>query len=170
MWVLVRSRLMGRPISGEYRLGRKLITGASDPSGLNLAFELDAMRVFTHFDANHPLAGKARVLSPGFLQSVADDLAHATVGALKKRIGVTRESRLRFLKPAYAGDGMRADGHLARAVPGGDVLLVQVRILNGKEQLCVDGEVEVFLLSAEQVRRMTPDGMVPLELKRFFSE
>jgi acyl-coenzyme A thioesterase PaaI-like protein len=158
---------MGRQISGEYRLGRKLFTGSTDPSGLNLSFELDANRVFTLFDSKHPLAGGGRVIPPGFLLSVVDDLAHATLAALQKRIGVTREARLRFLKPAYAGDGLRADGTLDRA-PAGDVVAVQVRVYNTKDQLCLEGEVELFLLSSEQIRRMTPDGMVPLELKRFF--
>lgn len=161
---------MGRPISGEYRLGRKLVTGSSDPSGLKLQFALDGNRVFTLFDSAHPLAGSARVLGPGFLAAVADDLAHATVAALKKRIGVTREARLRFLKPAYAGDGMRADGTLFREGSASDVVLVQVRVFNAKDQLCVEGEIEVFLLASEQIRRMTPDGMVPLELKRFFGD
>lgn len=160
---------MGRPISGEYRLGRKLLTGSTDPSGLNLAFALDGNRVFTQFDSKHPLAGKGRITPPGFLLSVADDLAHATVASLQKRLAMTREARLRFLKPAYAGDGLRADGTLPRE-PVGDVVAIQVRVYNTKGQLCLEGEVELFLLSSEQVRRMTPDGMVPLELKRFFAQ
>ena len=42
---------MGRPISGEYRQGRVLLSGVQDPSGLNLAFELDKGFVHCSFDA-----------------------------------------------------------------------------------------------------------------------
>jgi len=156
---------MGRPISTEYLLGRRILTGIPDPSGLNLTFELDGNRVFAHVDANPALCGKARVVPAGKIQGVADDLAHAAVAALKKRVGVTRESRLRFLKPVYAGEVFRADGTLFR--DSSDLFVIQIRVSNRKEQLCIEGEVEVFALTADQVRRMTPDGMIPPDLKRY---
>lgn len=155
---------MGRPISTEYQLGRKILTGVLDPSGLALTFELDGNRVFSHVEATPEFCGRTRVVPPGRIQAVADDLAHATVAALKKRVGVTRESRIRFLKPLYAGDVLRADGTLFRDT--GDLFVVQVRVSNRREQLCIEGEVEVFGLTAEQVRRMTPDGMIPADLRR----
>lgn len=158
---------MGRPISGEYRHGRRLLTGVLDPSGLDLPFELDGPRVSCTFEADRKVTHGARVVPTGFLQSVCEDLAHATLAALKKRIGITRESRLRFLKPLYANDTFRAVGTLFRDADQG-VVQVQAQIFNSKGQLCFEGEVEVFLLDAQQVRRMTPDGMVPLELKRYF--
>src|SRR5262249_7529396 len=142
-----------------------ILTGVHDPSGLKLVFELDGNRVFAHVDANDDVCGRAKVVPPGVVQAVADDLAHATVAALKKRVGVTRESRIRFLKPLYAGEHFRADGTVFRDT--GDILVVQTRMMNRKEQLCVETETEVFPLSAEQVRRMTPDGMVPPELRKY---
>jgi acyl-coenzyme A thioesterase PaaI-like protein len=161
---------LGRPISTEYASGRKILTGISDPSGLRLVFELDGNRVFCHVDANEALCGRAKVVPAGVVQSVVDDLAHATVAALKKRIGVTRECRIRFLKPLYGGESFRADGTLFRdgsPSGAGDILVVQARFMNKREQLCVEAETEVFPLSAEQVRRMTPDGMVPAELRKY---
>ena len=157
---------MPRPISGDYRLGRRLVTGALDPSGLELAFSLDNNRVYCHVEATPSLVGKARVVPPGVVMAVVDDLAHASVAALRKRVGVTRETRVRFLKPAYAGDTLRADGLLVGEVNG--LFTVGIRILNHKEQLCIEVETEIFALTAEQVRRMTPDGMIPFELKRYF--
>ena len=56
---------MGRPISTEYTIGRKLLTGVSDPSGFGLVFELDGNRVFCHVDANDAFCGKARVVPAG---------------------------------------------------------------------------------------------------------
>lgn len=156
---------MGRPVQTEYTAGRKILTGVADPSGLRLLFELDGNRVFCHVDANETLCGRAKVVPPGVIQGVADDLAHATVAALKKRVGVVRESRVRFLKPLYAGESFRADGTIFRDT--GDLVVVQVRMVNRKEQLCIEAEVEVFGLTAEQVRRMTPDGMVPVELRKY---
>ena len=156
---------MGRPISTEYTQARKVMSGVLDPSGLGLSFELDGSRVFTHVEAHESFCGKAKVVPPGPLQAVAEDLAHATVAAIKKRVGVTRESRMRFLKPLYAGEVFRADGTIFR--DSGDLFVVQARLLNRKEQLCVEGEVEIFALTAEQMRRMTVDGMVPAELRRY---
>lgn len=156
---------MGRPISSDYLLGRKLLTGVSDPSGLGVAFELDASRVYAVVEADEKLAGRAKVLPPGSVQSVVDDCAHAAVAALKKRIGVTRESRVRFLKPLYKGEPVRVEGAVQKEA--GDLFTVAVRLIDRKLQLCVEGEVELFALSAEQVRRMTPDGMVPADLKRY---
>jgi acyl-coenzyme A thioesterase PaaI-like protein len=156
---------MGRPIASDYELSRKILTGVTDPSGLGLRFELDGNRVFTHIDANTEFCGRTRVVPAGRIQGVADDLAHATVAALKRRVGVTRESRIRFLKPLYAGELLRADGTLLRET--GDLFVVQLRINNRKEQLCIEGEVEVFGLTADQVRRMTPDGMIPADLRKY---
>ena len=156
---------MGRPISTEYAVGRKILTGVPDPSGLKLVFELDGNRVLCNVEANEALCGRAKVVPAGQTQAVVDDLAHATVAALKKRIGVTRESRIRFLKPLYSGERFRADGTIFRDT--GDIVVVQCRMMNKKEQLCVEAETEFFSLTAEQVRRMTPDGMVPLELRKY---
>ena len=160
---------MGRVISGEYLMGRRLLTGSSDPSGLDLTFELDGSRVFCGIDADKSVVGRGHVVPPGFVQAVCDDLSHASLAALKKRIGVTRESRLRFLKPVYAGDRFRADGTVVSDGGAGGVVAVQARLFNSKGQLCVEGDIEVFILGADQVRKMTKDGMVPLELKRFFA-
>jgi len=157
---------MGRPITTEYRLGRKLFFGVSDPSSLGLSFELDGSRVFTFVDPKKLLVSGPQTVPPGLVMAVADDLAHAAVASLKKRIGVTRETRLRFLKPLYRDEVARADGTIASAQ--GEVVHVLMRLLNAKDQLCVEADVEVFLLGADQVRRMTPDGMVPPDLKRFF--
>jgi acyl-coenzyme A thioesterase PaaI-like protein len=156
---------VGRPITTEYVVGRKILTGVPDPSGLKLVFELDGNRVLCNIDANEAVCGRTKVVPAGQTQAVIDDLAHATVAALKKRIGVTRESRIRFLKPLYAGERFRADGTIFRDT--GDIVVVQARLMNKKEQLCVEAETEVFPLTAEQVRRMTPDGMVPVELRKY---
>ena len=159
---------MGRPITTEYLLGRKLVTGVSDPSGLSLTFELDGNRVFANVEATERLCGRSKVVPPGVLHGVLDDLAHATVAVMNKRVGLTRESRVRLLKPLYAQDRFRADGTIFRAAhDAGEVFVVQVRVLNKREQLCVEGELEIFALTAEQVRRMTPDGMIPADLKRY---
>jgi acyl-coenzyme A thioesterase PaaI-like protein len=144
---------------------RRILTGVVDPSGLGLVFELDGNRVYARAEANDRVTGRAKVVPAGASQSMIDDAAHATVAALKKRVGVSRESRVRFLKPLYAGEPFRVDGTIFRDT--GDLFVVQVRVVNKKEQLCIEGEVEVFALTAEQVRRMTPDGMVPAELKRY---
>lgn len=157
---------MGRPISGEYRVARRILTGSLDPSALNLPFELDGSRVFCHVDTKRLQSGTSRVVAPGPLTNILDDLSHATVAALRKRVGVTREARVRFLKPIYTKDGLRADGHLLRE--SGGLFTVSCRVIDAEERLCVEGEVEVFALMAEQVRRMTPDGMLPVELRRFF--
>lgn len=157
---------MARIISGEYRLGRRLLTGVADPSGLALEFSLDGARVFTHLEADKNIVKNARVIPPGFVQNVVDDLAHATVAALRKRIGVTRESRVRFLKPVYAGNRFRIDGTIAKEA--GELVTVSARLTNERDQLCVEADIEVFLLGADQVRRMTPDGMLPRDLRRFF--
>lgn len=158
---------MGRPISGEYRLARRILTGVMDPSALALSFELDGSRVFSHIDSKKAVASQSRVVPAGVMMAIVDDLGHATVAALRKRVGVSREARLRFLKPAYTKDGLRADGHLLRE--SGGLFTVNCRIVNGDERLCVEAEIEIFALAAEQVRRMTPDGMLPVELRRFFS-
>jgi acyl-CoA thioesterase FadM len=158
---------MGRPISGEYRLARKILTGSLDPSGLNLPFELDGSRVFSHLDPKKLVSSGVRVVPAGIMMALVDDLGHATVAAMRKRVGVTREVRLRYLKPAYLKDGLRADGHMLRE--SGGLFTVTARIVNTDERLCVEGEIEIFALAAEQVRRMTPDGMLPVELRRFFA-
>ncbi len=158
---------MARIISGEYRLGRRLLTGVPDPSGLALEFSLDGARVFASLEADQKTVGNARVIPPGYVQNVLDDLGHATVAALRKRIGVTRESRVRFLKPVYVGQRFRVDGTIPREA--GELVTVSARVHNEKDQLCVEADVEVFLLSADQVRRMTPDGMLPRDLRRFFA-
>jgi acyl-coenzyme A thioesterase PaaI-like protein len=156
---------MGRPISTEYVQARRILTGVVDPSGLGLVFELDGNRVYARGEANERVTGRSKVIPAGASQSIVDDAAHATVAALKKRVGVTRESRVRFLKPLYSGEPFRADGTIFRDTA--DLFVVQVRVVNKREQLCIEAEVEVFALTAEQVRRMTPDGMVPAELKRY---
>ena len=156
---------MGRKISNQYLAGRRILSGVLDPSGMQLAFDLDGSRVYCSVDANEGVCGRSRVVPAGVVQSIVDDLAHATVAALKKRVGVTREARLRFLKPLYAGEVLRADGTLFK--DGDELFTIQARLMNPREQLCVEGEIEIFALSADRVRRMTQDGMIPPDLKRY---
>jgi acyl-coenzyme A thioesterase PaaI-like protein len=155
---------MGRPIATDYQHARKLLTGALDPTGLGLAFEHDGNRVFANVDATPALCGKAKLVHAGLAQAISDDLAHATLAVLKRKVAVTRESRLRFVKPLYVGDVFRCDGTLLRDAT--ELSVVQVRFFNRKEQLCMDGELELFYLTSEQIRRMMPDGSVPAELRR----
>jgi acyl-coenzyme A thioesterase PaaI-like protein len=156
---------VGRPISTEYVQARRILTGVVDPSGFGLVFELDGNRVYARAEATERIAGRGQVIPPGSACALLDDAAHATVAALKKRVGFTRECRLRLVKPLYADKPFRVDATLGR--DSGELFVVSVRVVNEREQLCVEGEVEFFSLSAEQVRKMTPDGMIPPELKRY---
>lgn len=144
-----------------------MITGVLDPSGLDLSFSLDGNRVFTAIEPNALAVGKAAVVSPGMIQAVVDDVAHAGLAALAKRIGVTRESRVRFLKPLYVNDTLRVDGYVLSESNG--LYVLRTRMLNSKEQLGVEADVEVFALSGEQVRRMSPNGVIAEELQRYVS-
>jgi acyl-CoA thioesterase FadM len=155
---------MARPISGEYRLARQILTGKRDPSGLNLGFFLDAGRVMSKGEAPGNVRQRT-VTPPGYLSAIVDDLAHASLSALRKRIGVTREARLRYLKPLYGGEAWKADGNVVRE--NGELFTLSARIFNAREQLCIEGETEVFALGADQLRRMTKDGMLPVELRRY---
>ena len=155
---------MARPISGEYRLARQILTGKRDPSGLNLAFYLDAGRVLSKGDAPGDTRQRT-VTPPGFLSGLVDDLAHATLSALRKRVGVTREARLRYVKPLYGGEAWRAEGSVVRE--NGELFTLAARIFNARDQLCIEGDTEVFALGADQLRRMTKDGMLPVELRRY---
>lgn len=155
---------MGRPIATDYTLAHKIRTGVSDPSGLKLSFEQDGNRVFCFVDAA-AVNGRSAVVTPAVTLGVIDDVAHATVATILRRVGHTTESRLRFLKPLYTQERFRADGTVLR--DSGNITAVQVRLVNKKEQLCVEAEVDVFLLVNEQVRRMTPDGNVPEDLRKY---
>lgn len=155
---------MGRPLPNDHQVARKLVMGALDPSGLGLAFEIDGAVVSAAVDASALVASRARVVPPGPLQAAVDDAAHAGAAAIRKRVGVTREVRARYLKPLYGGDRLRIDATLHKEA--GDLLTLLVRIVNGKDQLCVEAEVEIFALGLQQVKSMAPGGQVPAELLR----
>lgn len=159
---------MARSISNEYRLAQRLMFGTSDPSGLELDFQWDGNRVFALIESNPRYHQGVSLFTGGLVHSIADDLAHAALSALEKRIGMTRETKLRFLRPLYARETIRADGTIStnQAAPGSTS--INVRIYNQKEQLCVEGSVVVFHLNADQIRRMSSDGMVPQGLRNFF--
>lgn len=155
---------MGRPIATDYMLANKIRTGVLDPSGLKLGFEQDGNRIYCFVDAA-AVNGRSGVVIPGVTLAVIDDLAHATVATILRRVGHTTETKLRFLKPLYAAERFRADGTILR--DAGNLCAVQIRLINKKEQLCVEGEVDVFLLVNDQVKRMTPDGNVPQDLRKY---
>ena len=161
----VSSPSMGKPISSDYMQGRKLLTGVLDPSGLKLVFEADSDGVATTIEATETFCGRAKEAPPGNVQAAADDVAHATAAHVKKRVGMTREARVRYLKPLYVGDRIRATGAVIKEKQ--DIFVVQVKLTNKKGDVCVEAEVEIFALAADQLRRMSPDGIVAPELKKY---
>jgi len=155
---------MPRPISGEYQSARRILTGSTDPSGLKLAFALDGMQVVSQGEAPGTLKNR-RVVAPAFFASLLDDSSHAAIAALRKRVGVSREARLRFLKPLYEGEAYKVVASLARE--NGDLYSVSCQVFNARSQPTFEGECDVFALGADTLRRMTPDGMIPVELRKY---
>ncbi len=159
---------MARNISNEYRLGHRLMFGTTDPSGLNLTFEWDGNRVFTNLESKPSLHDKSSLFSGGLVHSIADDLAHATLAAIEKRIGMTRDVKLRFLRPLYARENIRADGTVSLDDSAQGSTPIHIRIYNQKDHLCVEGSISIFHFNADQIRRMSSDGMVPQGLRNYF--
>jgi hypothetical protein len=69
--------------------------------------------------------------------------------------------------PLYARDDIRADGTLSQEGAAAGATPIHIRIYNRKEQLCVEGNVTIFHLNADQIRRMSSDGMVPQGLRNY---
>jgi len=155
---------MPRTISGEYRGARRILTGSHDPSGLNLEFLLDGSQVKIQFAAPGNVKQR-RVVAPSFFASICDDAAHATLAAFRKRVGVSRESRLRFLKPLYEGEAFKLTGQVSKE--NGDLFSLTCSIINARNQPVFEGATDIFALTADTLRRMTKDGMIPVELRRY---
>jgi acyl-coenzyme A thioesterase PaaI-like protein len=157
---------MGKAISQDYQLARRTMTGTTDPSGYEMTFEREGDRVVSFLNAVGTLVGKAMVLPAGPMGGIVEETGHAAVAALRRRVGVTREYKVRSLKPLYAKEKFRVEGRIV--AEQGELFTVQTRVYNHKEQLCFEGETDVFALAAEQYRRMTQDGMISHDLRRYF--
>jgi acyl-CoA thioesterase FadM len=142
------------------------MTGTTDPTGFDMVFSREGDRVVCPLNAVGNLVGRSRVIPPGTMGAIVEETGHAAVAAMRSRIGVTREFKVRSVKPLYAKENFRVEGKIV-AEQGG-LFTVQCRVYNKKEQLCFEGETDVFALSAEQYRRMTPDGMISQDLRRYF--
>lgn len=157
---------MARSISRDYQMARKLLSGARDPSGLALRFMRDGERVAAKTRIAAEQAGGARTIASGPLSALCEETAHATVAALKERVGITREVRLALLKPIYAEKAVTALGTIVRTSDA--LFVVRIQLIDEGGHTAGDAEVELFALSAAQFRRMSPDGMLPHELRRYF--
>jgi len=139
---------------------------AANEYGLNLQFFRKGVEVVCDYTPPKHLQGWYGTVHGGILCTLLDELGSWAVTGLRRRIGMTRDVVVHYRRPVYVEEPI----HLAATLGEEQGPLVKVigRIGNQRGDLCVEGEITVFMLEEPQFARMVPDGQVPPALKPYF--
>jgi len=137
-----------------------------NPQGLGLRFYKSGDSVVSEFVPAAHLQGWYGTMHGGILATLLDELGAWTVAGLLRRIGVTRDLEVHFRRPMYVEEPIKMVGEVVEEQ--GQLAKVRCQLQNAKGDVCVEGEVAVFMLTEEQFVRMVPEGKVPAGLKPYF--
>ncbi len=158
---------MRKPLSRNYLVARKMLVGAADPAGLKMQYEVDGNCVMSDIRPLNHRQGHVSLCSTGFIADVVEDAAHAGLAGLEQHIGLLREINLKHLKPVYAKDHFRIDVTRVPHVSQNDIRKLRIRLVNPRDQICVEGTCQLYCLSKAQFERMFPNHPIPSELRHY---
>jgi uncharacterized protein (TIGR00369 family) len=126
--------------------------GPDNPHGPQLRFQLDpaARRVEATWLAAERFAGYEDMLHGGAITVLLDEAMGWALWGIERRVGVTRDLRVRFHRPVLVGKEYRVVGWVEAVREGGATIRAEVQTLKGR--VAAEATAEFAFVAAERVR------------------
>lgn len=141
----------------------------NNAAGLQLEFFTDGEKVVSWFRVPAHLSGWDRIFHGGLIATMLDEVMGWTTLHILKRMTLTREIRVTFLKPVYVGEEVRIEG-MPLEVKGEREAVMQAFLYNQKDDLCARARGRFALFTVEAMRkRAIVDEKTLLDVERIIS-
>jgi acyl-coenzyme A thioesterase PaaI-like protein len=140
------------PISRSPEFMRCYGCGPSNEHGLRLHFELDPVnrRVEARWTPAGPFAGYKTMVHGGVIATMLDEGMGWALWGLEQKTGVTRELKIRFMRPVTIDHEYRVHGWVERTDE--TKALVRSAVLDGRRRVAAQATGEWTLISPDKVR------------------
>ncbi len=142
------------------------VCGQKNPNGLQMRFFVEGEAVKTEFTPKENQLGYPGVVHGGIVSAIMDEIMGWPMSVLHRRLGVTTQLQIRFLKPVKFGQTYLVSAHTVDA----DRKLWKGRgeICDAQGTLYVEGAGMYMPFSAEDTQKMDPHlTYLPGDLKIF---
>jgi len=119
--------------------------------GLHMEFFTDGEVVVSNWDPQEQFQGYVNVLHGGIQATIMDEIASWLVYALLDTAGVTANLNVNYLKPVYLNGPIQIKAILKEQTDR--KAIIKVELINDKNVICSEGEVEYFLFPPAIARR-----------------
>jgi uncharacterized protein (TIGR00369 family) len=138
-------------------------------AGLQLQFYTDGEKVVSWFQVPAHLSGWDRIFHGGLIATMLDEVMGWTALHILKRMTLTREITIEFLKPVYVGEEIRIEGKPC-GVRGEREAVMRGLLFNQKDELCARATGYFALFTLEAIRaRAIVDEKVLQDVERIIS-
>ncbi|NLI34046.1 MAG: PaaI family thioesterase [Deltaproteobacteria bacterium] len=124
-----------------------------NPSGLQMKFYTDGEKLFSWVTVPGHLCGWQRLVHGGILSTILDEIMGWCAIHLLKRLTLTKSMEVRFLKPVYVEESLRAEARIVNAGNSREAL-VEGWIANADGDICTRSIGTFALFTPETIRRM----------------
>jgi len=119
--------------------------------GLHMEFYTDGETVVSEWQPQAQFQGYVNVLHGGIQATIMDEIASWLVYALLDTAGVTANLNVNYIKPVYVSGPIQVKAVLKEQ--SDRKAIIKVEIINDKDVICSNGEVEYFLFPPAVARR-----------------
>lgn len=138
----------------------------SNPHGLHLQFFAGEGSVATWVTVPEHLCGWENIVHGGILATILDEVMGRAVLYQLKCLTMTKSMDIRFMKPAYVGRELRAEGRVT-GVLGEREATVEAFLYNSEEELCANSTGVFAVIKPEAGRKL---GLADEEFLRWFED
>ena len=138
----------------------------SNPHGLQMQFFAGEGSVVSWVTVPEHLCGWKNIVHGGILATILDEVMGRAVLYQLKSLPMTKSMDIRFMKPAYAGGELRAEGRVSGLV-GEREATVEAFIYNSEGELCASATGLFAVIKPEAGGKL---GLADEELLRWFED
>lgn len=138
---------------------------STNPCGLRMKFFTDGTMVFTELNVPEHTAGWKNLVHGGVITTILDETMGWSAIFLLKRFVLTRSISIEFLKPAFVGTRVRAEGKLLDRRSEREAVL-ESSLLDAEGNLCARGKGTFAVFAPEAAMNrgiINEEGMADLQ-------
>ena len=124
-----------------------------NPHGLKMVFLAADGAVVSRLTVPNHLCGWNNLVHGGVVSTILDEIMSRSAIYLLRRVILTRSIQVDFLKPAFTGTPVQAEGRILEEVSEREAT-IEGRLFNADGELCARATGTFALFTSESIRRL----------------
>ncbi len=125
----------------------------SNEAGLRMRFYTDGESLLSDIVVPGHLCGWGNIVHGGIQSTILDEIMGWTALHLLQKFTLTKTMTVRFLRPVYVGEALRAEGRIKSLTHPREAIL-EAFLSNGKGKVCTRAQGTFGLFTKEAMRKL----------------